>query len=191
MDCSLPGSSVHVIFQARILERVAISYSKGSSHSRDPTPNPTLAGRFFTTTPPGNPPSCPLAALNFSKYFSIISRVLNLTSKVLHQNIWAQPTLWAWWDTTLCLGHARTWSTTTWAPLSTLDTPPVLFHLLSFAPSTLSHLSPPILPIIQAQPMRYFLSNLPFLAGFLILFPLPGTFLSSFPCTCLSNVYVH
>ena len=31
MDCSLPGSSVHGIFQARILERAAISFSRGSS----------------------------------------------------------------------------------------------------------------------------------------------------------------
>ena len=31
MDCSLPGSSVHGIFQARILEWVAISISRGSS----------------------------------------------------------------------------------------------------------------------------------------------------------------
>ena len=31
MDCNLPGSSVHGIFQARILEQVAISYSRGSS----------------------------------------------------------------------------------------------------------------------------------------------------------------
>ena len=31
MDCSLPGSSVHGIFQARILEWVAISFSRGSS----------------------------------------------------------------------------------------------------------------------------------------------------------------
>ena len=30
MDCSLPGSSVHGIFQAKILERVVISSSKGS-----------------------------------------------------------------------------------------------------------------------------------------------------------------
>ena len=37
MDCSLPGSSVHGIFQARILEWVAISSSKGSSWSRDGT----------------------------------------------------------------------------------------------------------------------------------------------------------
>ena len=35
MDCSLPGSPVHGFFQARILERVAISYSKGSSLPRD------------------------------------------------------------------------------------------------------------------------------------------------------------
>ena len=37
MDCSLPGSSVHRILQARILEWVAISFSRGSSWSRDQT----------------------------------------------------------------------------------------------------------------------------------------------------------
>ena len=37
MDCSLPGSSVHGILQARILERVAISFSRGSSWTRDRT----------------------------------------------------------------------------------------------------------------------------------------------------------
>ena len=35
MDCSPPGASVHGIFQARILELVAISPSRGSSQSRD------------------------------------------------------------------------------------------------------------------------------------------------------------
>ena len=35
MDCSPPGSSIHGIFQARILEWVAISFSKGSSPPRD------------------------------------------------------------------------------------------------------------------------------------------------------------
>ena len=34
MDCSPPGSSVHGIFQARVLEWVAISYSRGSSRLR-------------------------------------------------------------------------------------------------------------------------------------------------------------
>ena len=36
-DCSLPGSSVHGILQARILEGVAISFSRGSSRPRDRT----------------------------------------------------------------------------------------------------------------------------------------------------------
>ena len=35
MDCSLPACPVHRIFQARILEQVAISYSRGSSQPRD------------------------------------------------------------------------------------------------------------------------------------------------------------
>ena len=46
-DCSLSGSSVHGIFQARILEWVAISYSRGSSLARDPTQVSCIAGRFF------------------------------------------------------------------------------------------------------------------------------------------------
>ena len=37
MDCSLPGSSAHIIFQARILEWAAISYSSGSFWPRDQT----------------------------------------------------------------------------------------------------------------------------------------------------------
>ena len=37
MDCSLPGSSVHGIFQARVLEWGAISFSRGSSRTRDRT----------------------------------------------------------------------------------------------------------------------------------------------------------
>ena len=38
MDCSLPGSSVHGIFLARILEWVVISFSRGTSQPRDRTP---------------------------------------------------------------------------------------------------------------------------------------------------------
>jgi len=57
MDCSLAGFSVHGISQARILEWVAISSSKGSSQSGIETTSPALAGRFFflTTEPPGKP----------------------------------------------------------------------------------------------------------------------------------------
>ena len=48
MDCSLPGSSVHEIFQARVLEWVAISSSRGSSQPRDRTQVSCIAGRHFT-----------------------------------------------------------------------------------------------------------------------------------------------
>ena len=49
MDCSLPGSAVRGILQARILEWVAISFSRGSSQPRDQTWVSRTAGRFFTT----------------------------------------------------------------------------------------------------------------------------------------------
>ena len=52
MDCSPPGSSVHGILQARILEYVAMPSSRGSSRPRDQTQgslaSPALGG-FFTT----------------------------------------------------------------------------------------------------------------------------------------------
>ena len=59
MDCSLLGSSVHGIFQAGILEWVEISYSRRSFLNQGSNlhllGSPTLAGRFFTSVPPGKP----------------------------------------------------------------------------------------------------------------------------------------
>ena len=48
MDCSPLGFSVHGILQARILERVAMFSSRGSSQPRDWTQVSWIAGRFFT-----------------------------------------------------------------------------------------------------------------------------------------------
>ena len=48
MDGSLPGSAVHGIFQARILEWAAISFSRGSSQTRDRTWVSCIANRRFT-----------------------------------------------------------------------------------------------------------------------------------------------
>ena len=48
VDCSPPGSSVHGILQARILEGVALPFSKGSSRPRDWTQVSHITGRFFT-----------------------------------------------------------------------------------------------------------------------------------------------
>ena len=55
MDCGLPGSSDQVVLQARILEWVAVCFSRGSSQPRDQTCVSCTAGRFFTTEPPGKP----------------------------------------------------------------------------------------------------------------------------------------
>ena len=55
MDYNPPGSSVHGILQARILEWVAMPVSRGSSWPRDWTRVSCLAGRFFTTEPPRKP----------------------------------------------------------------------------------------------------------------------------------------
>ena len=62
MDCSPPGSSVHGILQARILEWVAYPFSGGSSRPRNPARVSCIAGRFFTTEPP-HPPSQILAPI--------------------------------------------------------------------------------------------------------------------------------
>ena len=48
MDCSLPGSSVREILQARILEWVVMPSSRGASGPRDRIPVSCIAGRFFT-----------------------------------------------------------------------------------------------------------------------------------------------
>ena len=48
MDCSMPGSSVHGILQARILGWVAMSFSRGFSWPRDQTWVSCFAGRHFT-----------------------------------------------------------------------------------------------------------------------------------------------
>ena len=56
MDYSSPGSSVHGILQARLLEWVAMPSSRGSSWSRDQTHvscGYCIAGGFFTAEPPG------------------------------------------------------------------------------------------------------------------------------------------
>ena len=52
MDCSLPGSSIHEILQAKVLEWVTMPSSRGSFQPKDQTcslVSPALAGGFFTT----------------------------------------------------------------------------------------------------------------------------------------------
>ena len=56
MDYSLPGSSVHGILQARVLEWVAIPFSRGSSPPRDSPPrSPALQADSLLSEPPEKP----------------------------------------------------------------------------------------------------------------------------------------
>ena len=66
VDCSPPGSSVHGISQARILELVAISFSRGPSPPRDGSHVSCITGAFLITEPPGKP------VFNFMYYLSFL-----------------------------------------------------------------------------------------------------------------------
>ena len=55
MDCSLSGSSVHGIFQARVLEWIAISFSRGSSQPGNEPGSTTLQADALPSEPPGKP----------------------------------------------------------------------------------------------------------------------------------------
>ena len=97
MDCSPPGSSVHEIIQARVLEWVAIPFSRGSSQTRHQTLVFCIAERFFTIWATGEAhikaessilfllarwfyPAVYSAALTFHFFFLIFLSALLLTS---------------------------------------------------------------------------------------------------------------
>ena len=61
MGCSPPGSSVHEVLQARILQWVAMPSSQGSSQPRDRTQSPTLQADSLLSEPPGKAWQCCLS----------------------------------------------------------------------------------------------------------------------------------
>ena len=68
MDCSLPGSSVHGLLQARILEWVAMPSSRGSSQPKDQTQVSLVAGQdSLPSDPPGSPRILEWVAYPFSR----------------------------------------------------------------------------------------------------------------------------
>ena len=68
MDYSLPGSSVHGIFQVRVLEWVAISFSRESSRPRDRTWVSRIAHALLSE-PPGKPNLETKGSVSFSCHF--------------------------------------------------------------------------------------------------------------------------
>ena len=93
MDYSLSGSSVHGISQARTLQWVAVSSSRGSSPSRikalSPAP-PELTGRFFTTAPLGSPwlsRTCPKCLLHLILTFSTPVKTTSILQVNCHNSL--------------------------------------------------------------------------------------------------------
>ena len=80
MDCRLPGSSVHGILQARILEWVSISFSRGSSQTRAQTQVCYIASRFLPSESPGfnEPPGKVLKLLWRHTHSLVAQRIKNL-----------------------------------------------------------------------------------------------------------------
>ena len=73
MDYSPTGSSIHGILQARILEWVAIPFSRGSSQSRDRSQVSCIAGQIFTirATKDLSKITCLHVILNLGGYFEL------------------------------------------------------------------------------------------------------------------------
>ena len=65
MGCSSPGSSVHGIFQERILEEIAISFSRRSSQTRDRTHISCISRQILYTQPPGKLPYLAIVSMYF------------------------------------------------------------------------------------------------------------------------------
>ena len=82
MDCSPPSSSVHGIFQARILKRVAISYTRGSSKPRDWTHITCVSyiGRSILTTSTAWEAQNGLVVLNSFSFCLSIKLLISLSN---------------------------------------------------------------------------------------------------------------
>ena len=88
MDCSLPGSSVHGIFQAVVLEWIAISFSSGSSRPRDGTQVSRIVDRRFTvwaTREVCKPEILALSSFCLSHHFSSLHPVQQVYLQNIHQ----------------------------------------------------------------------------------------------------------
>ena len=73
MDCSLPGSSVHGISQARILEWIAISFSRGTSRAGIEPRSPAFQTDSLPSEPPGKH-TCNFAVRYRMKFNMLLSK---------------------------------------------------------------------------------------------------------------------
>ena len=83
MDCILPGFSVHGILQAKILEWVAYSFSRGSSHPGMEPRSPALQVHSLLSEPPGQPKNTGVSSLSLPSLEDLPDREIELGSPAL------------------------------------------------------------------------------------------------------------
>ena len=161
-DCSLPGSSAHGIFQARILEWVALSFSRRSSQPRDQTQVSRVVGRRFTVWVTGEVTSTNLP-LNMKPPWSllVLSLVVRPTvappclNKVTYLH-WGRLSFFsAWARTTPYSLGAETWEGVRHLSLSlSLPLPLIVFPFPGvWEPEQLPSCRAPFLPgLINSSP---------------------------------------
>ena len=92
VHCSLPGSSVPGIFQARVLEWVAISFSRASSWPRDRTWISRIAGRCFYHLSHQGGPTDNVNTKSYSFRFIILHKFIHMWHRIdQHRFISATP----------------------------------------------------------------------------------------------------
>ena len=84
MDCNLPGFSIHGILQARILEWVTISFSRGSSWPRDWTRASSIGGRRFNLWATREAPTTYKV---MSKWSIVRNVVLSVVNKLTYTSV--------------------------------------------------------------------------------------------------------
>ena len=93
VNCSLPGSSVHGILQARLLEWIAIPFCRESAWTRVQTQVSCISGRFFTSEPPG---SWETSYLGFYLVFRTMGKRATYITTVGKLKIWWKTFQWPW-----------------------------------------------------------------------------------------------
>ena len=113
MDCSPQGSSVHGILQARILEWVAISFSRGSSRPRDRTQVSRIAGRRFilwVTREARKVLNLHCEISKNTEKFPISSHsILSFNHQILLNDFHVLITVFFWWRTNMQISKSLTW----------------------------------------------------------------------------------
>ena len=101
MDCSLPGSSIHGIFQVRILEWVAMPSSRGSSQPKDQTMSTTFNLNWQAGSLPLAPPGKPI--LKWVSYPAPSHHTVTMRCPIKARRWYLYYFLWVYFSNNMCV----------------------------------------------------------------------------------------